>query len=100
MNIDEYKEALRMIENDAKRKKSILSKEYAISNNTISIGDIIEDHIGRIKVGEIGVYYSDPPQCCYEGVVLREDGHANKKNITRKVYQSNIKQVLIQGEIK
>jgi hypothetical protein len=71
MNNEEYKKRLKEINEEASAKKTALAKEYALAHNSINVGDVIEDHIGRIKVEKIGF--------------------PSKKGSKRWVYQSNLK---------
>ena len=63
--------------------------QYCNENNTVKIGDIVEDHFGKIKVEKIGYYLSDIPECFYSGIILNKNGSVTKKKDNkRKVYQS------------
>lgn len=90
MNFDEYKKKLNDIEKQAESYKFEAAKEYALSNSSVEINDVIEDHIGRIMVNTIKIYRSNPPQCVYEGIECKKDGTPTKHRKTRSVYQSNI----------
>ena len=91
MNLDEYNEKIKHIEKQADFDKFKTAKEYALSNSTVEINDVIEDHIGKVMVNEIKIYRSNPPQCVYEGIECKKDGTPAKRGKTRNVYQSNMK---------
>jgi hypothetical protein len=92
MNIDEYKEKLAVIDKEHEARQFELAKEYALSNNSISAGDVITDHIGSIKVSSIALYMShrSRPMCSYYGVQTTKKGKEYKSGAKRKVYQSNL----------
>ena len=91
MNLDEYNEKIKHIEKQADVDKFKTAKEYALSNSTVEINDVIEDHISKIRVNTIKIYRSNPPQCVYEGIECKKDGTPTKRGKTRSVYQSNMK---------
>jgi hypothetical protein len=91
MTLEEYKGLIIQINKEANLKRLQVGRKFAISNNTISIGDKITDHIGSIIVQKITVYHSEIPQCVYDGVEINKNGKENKKGKTRAVYESNIK---------
>jgi len=44
-------------------------KDYANDTNLVNVGDIVEDHIGKLRVEKIGYYFSlEDPGCIYYGV--------------------------------
>lgn len=63
------------------------------NNNSISIGDIVEDHIGRIKVERIGTYsnFFGVPFHYYEGQELKKNGEPKKSGAVRTVYGENLR---------
>lgn len=63
-----------------------------MSNNPYKIGDVVEDHIGKLMIEQICVYEDpwDLPVCVYKGVELNKDGTPRKKQTGRGVYQSNV----------
>lgn len=65
--------------------------DYANETNLVNIGDIVEDHSGRLMVAKIGYYidYNDP-SCIYHGVRLTKAGKPIKGE-SFPVYQSNLK---------
>jgi hypothetical protein len=93
MTQEQYKEKLSFLEKVFRDAKLNVQKEYAISNNTIKVSDILTDHIGSIKVEKIGVYIGlNPfPECAYTGTVINKKGELDKKGTKRSIYQSNLK---------
>lgn len=91
MTLEEYKIKMKELEEEFQQKKRVLIKQYALANNTVKIGDIIEDHIGKILVKSIKIFVDlRKPQCMYEGVVLLKSGKPSKKGTTRNILQENL----------
>ena len=90
MDFEEYKTKINELQQKYNRDIHKLKKEYAITNNTVKTGDVIQDNIGKIIVKSIGVYYADKPECFYCGTELKKNGEPRIKKSTRTVYQSNI----------
>lgn len=95
MKIEDYELRLKEINERFEKEKKELAKEYAFSNSTYSIGDIITDSVGSIKIELIqytvgGSFYSKHPQCVFSGVELKKDLTPTKKGEKRKIYQSSI----------
>lgn len=95
MTLEEYKQRLSVLKQEAEKARLVLAKEYALSNNKVKIGDIITDHIGSIIVKKIFIEHAllTGPSCFYEGIELLKTGLPNKKNKLRAVWQSNIKNI-------
>jgi hypothetical protein len=95
MTQEEYKSKVNEINNDHQEKLRLLAKEYAYSNNPYSIGDIVTDPVGSIKIEQIkyqkGSIWSSFPSCIYFGIELTKKGEPNKRGNKRSVFQSNIK---------
>jgi len=94
MNIQEYQEKIAFLKKVFETAEMNIKKEFALSNNTICINDIITDNSGSIKVEKIGFYISfstNLSECTYNGVILNAKGVPDKKNKKRTVYQSHIK---------
>ena len=93
MDKQEYIEKLKAIDGDAKKAKAALAKEFAMSNNTVKLGDIISDHANTIVVDHIGLGYSfdGTPQCVYRGVALTKKLVPKKNGSSEKIWQSNLK---------
>jgi len=93
MNIEDYKNAIHEIDKDAERKKLNLAIEYSKSHNKVKVGDIVEDHIGKILVGKIShsvsVNYMTP--CAvYTGMELKKNNEPFKHKKIRTVWQTNL----------
>lgn len=92
MDIAEYKKRLKAINEEAAAKKQSLAKEYALAHNSVKIGDVVEDHIGRIKVEKVNFQsFGELPRCVYFGIEITKAGTPSKKGTKRWVYQSNLK---------
>ena len=93
MNIKDYKEKIKAIDDNAAKEKRAVYRDFALSNSTVKIGDIVEDHIGKIIVNSIRIYKPsfDEPCCEYLGIILLKSGKPNKKGEKRYVYQGNLK---------
>jgi hypothetical protein len=91
MSFEEYKSELKRINEEFDLKKRLLATKYALSNTNYTVGDIVKDHIGTIKVEKIYTTMSfNVPVCVYEGIELKKDGTPTKKGSKRQVYQINI----------
>lgn len=95
MTEEKYWELIKEIDKQSIRSKGELAKEYAFSKNIVNVGDIIEDHIGKIRVEKIkfsagSVSFSTAPQCVYYGIELLKSGKVNAKGKTRNVWQTNL----------
>ena len=77
-----------------KNKKALLVN-FALSHNTIAVGDIIKDHVGCAEVIKVGIYctYEGYSEMKYNCIELKKDGTPKKKETKRWVCQSNIKEV-------
>lgn len=95
MTKEELKIAIDAIKKEANEKTKAVLIEYAKSNSTVKIGDIVTDHIGSIRVEKIGTHqdgtFNTPSsQAMYTGVELKKDLTPTKKGTTRTVFQSNL----------
>lgn len=93
MTQEEYRERVKHIYEDFQRRIKELEEEYALSNNPYKVGDIIEDHIGKLKIEEIKTekYLGDLPFCAYYGIELKKDGTPCKRQTGRHIHQNYIK---------
>ncbi len=71
---------------------NVIIKKFALDNNTINVGDIIEDALGKGKVIEIipspFTTADDYPTCNYNCQTIRSDGSDNKQQ-GRRLFRSN-----------
>jgi hypothetical protein len=92
MTPEEYKDGLSRIESEYRLAKQSLAVQYAKENNLVTIGDIVTDHIGALKVEKITYYFSnDIPQCVYHGKRLSKKLEPIKRGDHSPAYQSNLK---------
>lgn len=94
MTYEEYKEKLNEITLEFNNKVGKLKKEYIMTNTKYNIGDIVEDHIGKIKIEKIKIFYdgfSSELGCVYYGVDLKKDNTPKKYQTHTAVYFSNVK---------
>jgi len=95
MTAKEYELKKRELELEFKSNVLNLNTEFAHANNSIKQGDIIEDHIGKIRVESIMygciAYGTNLPICIYSGQTLKKDGTETIKKEKREIYQSNLK---------
>lgn len=94
MTQEEYLSRLGFLKKAYEVDKKNLAIEFAMSNNPYKVGDVIEDRVGKLKIGKIKVddFLLHKPSCIYYGVELKKDGTPCKRQTGRCVYQSNIKQ--------
>lgn len=90
MNISEYENKKKALAKEYDEKKLELNKEYALSNNTIKIGDMATDQIGTVKVERILIWNWNAPTCVYRGKEYTKAGKPFKKGGCRVVYQTNL----------
>lgn len=93
MTKEEYEKRIKSIDRECEEKKRKLRIECAKSNNPYKIGDVVEDHIGKLRIESI-VFNNVTwqfPSCVYYGVELKKDGTPCKRQTNIPVYQSNIK---------
>ena len=93
MEAIEFYRRLNLLKDEYDDKVHQIEDEYALSHNKVKIGDIITDHIGCIKVEEIGttkIYGSPLPLCTYLGSEYTKKGEIKKNGNRRVVWQSNL----------
>lgn len=95
VTIEDYESRLKEINERFEKEKKELAKEYAFSNNTYKLGDVIADSVGSIKIEYIQYttradYMSKYPECVFTGIELKKDLTPTKKGEKRKIYQSSI----------
>lgn len=95
MDKEEYKDKRRIINHERDKKLSEIAREYALSNNTVSNGDIVTccndlkiivDRIQHTKGTDACL-----PECAYSGFVLTKAGKPRKDKMRSKVYQNDLK---------
>lgn len=93
MTAQEYKQKLEDLNDQYKKDKEKIMKEYALSNNPYKVGDIIRDHMitGRILKISCYVGWHEYPSCRYLCELLKKDGTPRKKYEEVEIYQNNIK---------
>jgi hypothetical protein len=93
MNKEECAKGLEEMADEYRKKLNKHYAAYAMSNNPVKEGDIVEDHIGSIRVDKIRINKSCGsclPECSYKGVMLTKKGDPVKNGKTRWVFQSNL----------
>lgn len=93
MTKEEYQDRIKQIDVKYKTEKANLATLYAKSNIPHKVGDVVEDHIGKLKIERISFIWmsDDELDYLYFGLELKKDGTPCKKQTGRSVYQSNIK---------
>lgn len=93
MDIKELEEQLEILNEEFQENKNKLLKEFCFSNNPYKVGDIFEDHMGKILIEKImpsGYRFSGAIPCCsYYGLELKKDGTPRKNGSKRQCWQSN-----------
>ncbi len=95
MELSVYRNELTKLKRGYDNKVGILERDYAFSNSSVKVGDIVTDHIGSVKVDVILyaiVRDNDYPTCVYRGEELTKAGKARKKQSIRDIYQVNLKE--------
>ena len=91
MTLDEYHKAAEALRQEYSANVTKLAKEYALSNNTVKIGDIVTGNTGSIVVNKINISICRSiPQCIYRGVRLTKKGTPFKSGEESVIYQSNV----------
>ena len=92
MNKEEFKERMFKIDKDRTRAVSALTKEYALANNKVNIGDTVTDHQYTICVDKIlhHVPFIGAPECIYQGYRVKKSGERFKSEAYESVYQCNV----------
>lgn len=94
MKIEEYREALDVIEQRRKRAKNVLHKQYANENNTVKVGDIISDGTSTGKVLEMKITllaHHETPAMVYTCELLKKNGDTRKQYKTVLIHQGNFR---------
>lgn len=103
MTQEDFKTRLADIDAKYEQEKRNLYSQYAHENNTVEIGDIVEDHIGcgRVLKMKTTLLRYDPypsypsliPSLIYVCLEVKKDGTPKKKETYRDIYQVNVKKV-------
>lgn len=89
----EYKKQIESIENRAKMQKYALLRQFA-DEHKIQPGYVVEDYIGKARIIKVvNVYDWGEVNIEWEAENLTKSGTVNKREPTRKVYLSNIKNI-------
>jgi hypothetical protein len=93
MTEEEYIEQIKQIELNCEQRKSSLAIKFAQSNCHVEIGDIVKDHISRIKVETIRFYAGTLgllPEAVFSGPRLTKKMKPFKNGDVINVYQGNV----------
>ncbi|HLO91552.1 MAG TPA: hypothetical protein VK172_10350 [Lentimicrobium sp.] len=97
MNNEEYKKKCMDSYQKHLEEIRLISREFVDANNPHKVGDMVTDHIGTIKIEEIGYSYSsrfwdkgELPYALYLGTVYTKKGIPSKKGEKRTVHQCNL----------
>jgi hypothetical protein len=94
-NLQNYKQAIAEVEKEKEEKIKKIIREYALANNTVKIGDVVEGSSDVIIVEKINFVrpypYNELPTCAYFGARLKKDGTPRKDKSKGYTYQSNLK---------
>jgi hypothetical protein len=87
MTNQEFKQALKELDDNYIRKKQALISDYAKTNQLYNVGDLIENRVTkeRIKIQDCKV--SPLPEIYYTGVLLVKDDFANERGINKLILQ-------------
>lgn len=97
MTKEEYEIAVKKVNDDSAESKNKLAREYAFSNNSIVIGDILLSRNATIMVDTIkfGTWFrSDLPECSFYGPKLKKDYTPYKNGDRENIWQCNVLSVL------
>lgn len=99
MEVDEYKLKIKQIRDKALEDEKQLNREFAKSNRKYSVGDIISDTSGSIKVEKYGIDFDSNrlPVLYYMGTELKKDLTPFKKHSIRAVWPSNICEPIVKN---
>ena len=96
MTQEEFKNKMNEINAAYEMEKRKLYSEFAHSNSTIMVDDIVEDHIGCgrvLKMKTTFAAFDKYPSLIYVCLEVKKDGTPKKKETYREVYQVNVKKV-------
>ena len=93
MEASEFQESFTRLLEEFEFNKRVLSRDYAFSNNTIKVGDVIKSARGSILVDEVKFTVSvrgELPTCSYWGRVLTKAGALRKDGSRMRILQSEV----------
>jgi hypothetical protein len=93
MTKEEYKKELEKLDIEYASKRKKLHNYFAITNNSVNIGDIITDGETTIIVDKIKIIMSASgfPTCQYKGVKLTKAGNVSKNRKRGYVTQARMR---------
>jgi hypothetical protein len=95
MELSDYKQKMKELEEAHKLAKQNLAREYALANNPCKVGDIVTDGDTIIRIEKIITYLDyDKPECHYKGIVLKKDLKPTKVRKEYSILQRYVKQTL------
>jgi hypothetical protein len=87
----EYEEERERLDKEYKNNLSLLARDYAFSNNSVKVGDIISSKHGEKIVVDIIKYTSqcfrERPMCVYYGRVITKAGIPRKDKKKLRITQ-------------
>jgi hypothetical protein len=94
MTFEDYKIKNKQLEDNFEKDKTQLTKDFINSNNPYSIGDIISDKLGSIKIEKIQYYCPksklEKPCAVYVGQIYTKNQTPTKSKKHRTIFQYNI----------
>lgn len=99
MTEDELKTNLARIDSEYRKNVLAIKKQYALSNNTIKIGDVVSDGDDTITVESISAVMSDKPSCAYFGIKITKSGKPFKSGEKATIHQSRVKYDYLKGDL-
>ena len=92
MDKEEFHTEIARLKAEHENAVKVLRNKYAKGNSSVKVGDVVEDHIGRIVVDSIriGLSTDDLPQCVYFGLELTKKGQPRKDSKKRVAWQCNL----------
>lgn len=99
MKLEEYRASVRRLIEEHQWELAGLAKNFALANNPVQVGDIIDDHYQRLRVDKIQIAPRDVPTCVYTGVLLNKKdqpkmkGRSNPKPVVGNIWQNNLKKI-------
>lgn len=90
MTLEEYKEIRNANIKEHEKQLKALAKEYAMSNNTVKIGDIVSNGLCKIKVERIdcSIGLRGNPMCIYSWPRLTKNLVPYKNGDTESIWQN------------